>query len=1069
MSNLSEQEIIRREKLKKIRELGINPYPADLFNISHNSKSIKSNFIVGQKVIIAGRLMSRRIQGNASFAELQDSSGRIQVYFNRDEICLGDDKSKYNDLYKKLLDIGDIIGIDGELFKTKVGEMTILVKDFKLLSKSLKPLPLPKTDSEGNVYDEFSSPELRYRQRYVDLIVNDSVKDTFLKRSKIISSIRATLENESFIEVETPILQPIPGGAAAKPFITHHNSLNIPLYMRIANELYLKRLIVGGFDGVFEFAKDFRNEGMDRTHNPEFTNLEFYVSYKDYNWMMDFTERLLEKVALDTHGSSKVIYGNKEIDFKGPYKKIGIIDAIKNQTGIDALALNEKELAEAAKKIGIEIDDTMGKGKIIDEIFGEKCEANFIQPTFIIDYPKEMSPLTKEHRTNPKLTERFELLINGSEIANAYSELNDPIDQLERFEDQLKLSEKGDEEAMFIDHDFVRSLEYGMPPTSGIGIGIDRLVMLLTNHRSIQEVIFFPQMKPENKESKIDLNENEKSILEEVKNHEKIELITLKNSSGLSNKKWDKSIKHLTKNNLVKVSKNEFGVISSIPNYNLGLPASGLLIWHIDEKKINNGFKDYSINSDRQLRGIDLEEADGAQDMGYVSNLFTDPSSGYWGDMWFKENLEYFRANSNNSMDFTSFTYPNTKSNSKANSGIYISDISNAGKTMSFNLTSSYNIKVIADTSKSILFQWDINDDGNLDFIGFGDSLWWGSSLKKFKTFNKSSNNNYQTCIVQNSSSNSKSLEVAFISHKNNDSIFEWFEFDIDNENFNIKWSYKLENINNLELLKADIEGVWVKQDDKLLLVNNEGVVNNDIDPNLLPYTSSLSSPIILNNNKIIINKLKIKDGNYKSLSMIDLDNDQNMEIIAVDMNGNIHAFDLNLFSKNGFPLSVNAKTSVFSINLLDDKKRELVYQNNNGEIIVLNHEGKIIDIIASKDKLISLGTYEGKDGIFFMISYLPLFIVVICLISIFLFHNRVFQYKFSLLAFRFSLFMCLFTVFYFYYTLEGLIEMMPSKILEFFLYAAILNPFICSFLLHKAAKSIKKDDDLVSSLDRIR
>ena len=439
---------------------------------------------------------------------------------------------------------------------------------------------------------------------------------------------------------------------------------------------------------------------------------------------------------------------------------------------------------------------------------------------------------------------------------------------------------------------------------------------------------------------------------------------------------WDKTDVYPSFINIlidsVKVSKNEFGVISSIPNYNLGLPASGLLIWHIDEKKINNGFKDYSINSDRQLRGIDLEEADGAQDMGYVSNLLTDPSSGYWGDMWFKENLEYFRANSNNSMDFTSFTYPNTKSNSKANSGIYISDISNAGKTMSFNLTSSYNIKVIADTSKSILLQWDINDDGNLDFIGFGDSLWWGSSLKNFKTFNKSSNNNYQTCIVQNSSSNSKSLEVAFISHKNYDSIFEWFEFDIETENFNIKWSYKLDNINNLELLKADIEGVWVKQDDKVLLVNNEGVVNNDIDPNLLSYTSSLSSPIILNNNKIIINKLKIKDGNYKSLSLIDLDNDQNMEILAVDMNGNIHAFDLNLFSKNGFPLSANAKTSVFSINLLDDKKRELVYQNNNGEIIVLNHEGKIIDIIASKDKLISLGTYEGKDGILTDKSFFP-------------------------------------------------------------------------------------------------
>jgi len=559
MSNLSEQELIRREKLKKIRELGINPYPADLFKISINSKQIKADFKEGEQVVVAGRLMSRRIQGNASFAELQDSSGRIQVYFNRDEICKDEDKSKYNEFYKKLLDIGDIIGVEGELFKTKVGEKTILVKDFKLLSKSLKPLPLPKTDSEGNIYDEFSSPELRYRQRYVDLIVNNSVKETFIKRSKIISSIRSSLENEDFIEVETPILQPIPGGAAAKPFVTHHNSLNIPLYMRIANELYLKRLIVGGFDGVFEFAKDFRNEGMDRTHNPEFTNLEFYVAYKDYNWMMSFTEKLLEKVAVDCLGNSKVKYGDKVIDFKGPYKKISIINAIKEETGIDALTMNDNDLREAAKKIGVEIDDTMGKGKMIDEIFGEKCESKFIQPTFIVDYPKEMSPLTKQHRDNPLLTERFELLINGSEIANAYSELNDPIDQLERFEDQLKLSEKGDEEAMFIDHDFVRSLEYGMPPTSGIGIGIDRLVMLLTNHKSIQEVIFFPQMKPEN-DLKIDLNEDEKLIYKKVKEIKKIDLNILKDSSGLSNKKWDKSIKNLTKNKLVKVSKNDEGL-----------------------------------------------------------------------------------------------------------------------------------------------------------------------------------------------------------------------------------------------------------------------------------------------------------------------------------------------------------------------------------------------------------------------------------------------------------------------------------------------------------------------------
>ena len=559
MSNLSEQEKIRREKLDKIRNLGIEPYPANLFEINSNSNIIKSDFKQGKKVVIAGRLMSRRIQGNASFAELQDGHGRIQIYFNRDEICESDDKSKYNELYKKLLDIGDIIGVEGELFKTKVGEMTILVKDFTLLSKSIKPLPLPKTDSDGNIYDEFTSPELRYRQRYVDLIVNRNVKETFIKRSKIISSLRSSLENEKFIEVETPILQPIPGGAAAKPFITHHNSLNIPLYMRIANELYLKRLIVGGFDGVFEFAKDFRNEGMDRSHNPEFTNLEFYVAYKDYNWMMDFTEKILEKVATECCQNSKVKYGNNEINFKGPYKRVKIVDAIKDDTGIDVLSLNENELANEAKKIGVEVDDSMGKGKIIDEIFGEKCEHKFIQPTFIIDYPKEMSPLTKQHRNNPLLTERFELLINGSEIANAYSELNDPIDQLERFEDQLSLSKKGDEEAMFIDRDFVRSLEYGMPPTSGIGIGIDRLVMLLTNHKSIQEVIFFPQMKPEN-ELNIDLNENEEFIFKKVKDEKKIDLNELKTNSGLSNKKWDKSIKNLTRNNLIKVNKNDEGL-----------------------------------------------------------------------------------------------------------------------------------------------------------------------------------------------------------------------------------------------------------------------------------------------------------------------------------------------------------------------------------------------------------------------------------------------------------------------------------------------------------------------------
>jgi lysyl-tRNA synthetase class 2 len=564
MANLSEQEIIRREKLEKIRELGINPYPADLYPVTHLSEQIKSNFIENEKVIIAGRLMSRRIQGKASFAELLDSTGKIQVYFNRDEICPGEDKMKYNELYKKLLDIGDFIGIEGELFTTQVGEKTVLVKDFKLLSKSIRPLPLPKTDSEGNIYDEFNDPEQRYRMRYVDLIVNQHVKETFIKRSKIVSSIREFLLDLNYLEVETPILQPIPGGAAAKPFITHHNALNIPLYMRIANELYLKRLIVGGFDGVFEFAKDFRNEGMDRTHNPEFTNLEFYVAYKDYNWMMNTTEKLLEKVATDLYGDSKVNYGDNSIEFKGPYKKISILDSIKENTGFDLSNSSEEETFKIAKELGVEVDETMGKGKLIDEIFGDKCESKYIQPTFIIDYPKEMSPLTKEHRTNPELTERFELLINGSEIANSYSELNDPIDQLNRFEDQLKLSEKGDEEAMFIDHDFVKSLEYGMPPTSGIGIGIDRLVMLLTNNRSIQEVLFFPQMKPLKKQP--ELSEDAKSVFEILKEFERIDLSILKEKSQLSNKKWDKSIKELTSKSIAKVVKDSNGKLEVFLN-----------------------------------------------------------------------------------------------------------------------------------------------------------------------------------------------------------------------------------------------------------------------------------------------------------------------------------------------------------------------------------------------------------------------------------------------------------------------------------------------------------------------
>ncbi|SNR75675.1 lysyl-tRNA synthetase, class II [Maribacter sedimenticola] len=550
---LSEQELIRREKLEKLRALGINPYPAALYPVNATSASIKSNYEEGKQVIVAGRLMSRRIQGKASFAELQDSSGRIQVYFNRDEICTGEDKSLYNDVYKKLLDIGDIIGIEGDLFTTQVGEKTIMVKKFTMLSKSLRPLPLPKKDAEGKVYDEFNDPELRYRQRYVDLVVNPKVKETFIKRTKITNSIREFYNDKGYLEVETPILQPIPGGATARPFLTHHNALNIPLYLRIANELYLKRLIVGGFDGVYEFSKDFRNEGMDRTHNPEFTVMELYVAYKDYNWMMDTTEKLLEKIAMDANGTTKVTVGKHEIEFKAPYARVPILEAIKIHTGIDVAGMPEDELRETAKKLGLEVDDTMGVGKLIDEIFGEKCEHHYIQPTFITDYPKEMSPLTKEHRDNPALTERFELMVNGKELANAYSELNDPIDQRERFEEQLKLSEKGDDEAMFIDQDFLRALEYGMPPTSGIGIGIDRLVMLMTNNASIQEVLFFPQMRPEKKP--LQLSDNEKVIFDILKSEKKIELDALKNKADLSNKAWDKGIKGITKQQLAKIYK----------------------------------------------------------------------------------------------------------------------------------------------------------------------------------------------------------------------------------------------------------------------------------------------------------------------------------------------------------------------------------------------------------------------------------------------------------------------------------------------------------------------------------
>ena len=550
---LTEQEIVRREKLVKLRALGIDPYPAALYPVNTMSIAIEKDYKEGKQVIVSGRLMRKKVQGKASFAEIQDSEGRIQVYFNRDEIDTTPDSQQYNEVFKKLIDLGDILGIEGTLFTTQVGEKTVLVKKFTLLSKALRPLPLPKVDADGKVHDEFNDPELRYRQRYVDLIVNPQVKDTFIKRTKITNSIRKFFNDKGYLEVETPILQPIPGGASARPFITHHNALNMPLYLRVANELYLKRLIVGGFDGVYEFSKDFRNEGMDRTHNPEFTVMELYVAYKDYHWMMDTTEKLLETIAMESNGSSKITVGKNAIEFKAPYPRVPILEAIKIHTGHDVAGLNRNELAGVAKSLDIEVTDSMGVGKLIDEIFGERCEHHYVQPTFITDYPKEMSPLTKEHRSNPALTERFELMVNGKELANAYSELNDPIDQRARFEDQLALSEKGDDEAMFIDQDFLRALEYGMPPTSGIGIGIDRLVMLMTNNASIQEVLFFPQMRPEKKA--VELSENEKIVLELLKKTNPMPLLDLKEASGLSNKAWDKTIKSLTKIQMVVVAK----------------------------------------------------------------------------------------------------------------------------------------------------------------------------------------------------------------------------------------------------------------------------------------------------------------------------------------------------------------------------------------------------------------------------------------------------------------------------------------------------------------------------------
>jgi len=500
-TELTEQEIIRRNSLKELEKLGIDPFPASEYPIDAYSVDIKKEFDESEEdkqVVVAGRVMGRRIMGKASFLELQDSKGRIQVYISRDEICEGEDKTLYNTVFKKLLDIGDIIGIKGRVFKTKVGEISVHASEFTILSKSLHPLPIVK-EKDGQVFDAFTDPEQRYRQRYLDLIVNPSVKEVFIKRTKLMNSMRNFFNEKGYLEVDTPVLQSIPGGAAARPFITHHNALDIPLYLRIANELYLKRLIVGGFDGVYEFSRNFRNEGMDRTHNPEFTCMEIYVAYKDYNWMMSFTEEMIEKAAIDVNGTTEGKFGDNDISFKRPFARVRMVDAIKEHTGFDIEHMDEAGLRDVCKQLNMDIDDSMGKGKLIDEIFGENCEHKYIQPTFIYDYPKEMSPLTKKHRDNPEMTERFELMINGKEVANAYSELNDPIDQLNRFEEQAKLAERGDDEAMFIDYDFVKALEYGMPPTSGMGIGIDRLIMMLTNSQSIQDVLLFPQMKPEPK------------------------------------------------------------------------------------------------------------------------------------------------------------------------------------------------------------------------------------------------------------------------------------------------------------------------------------------------------------------------------------------------------------------------------------------------------------------------------------------------------------------------------------------------------------------------------------------
>jgi lysyl-tRNA synthetase class 2 len=555
---LNEQEQLRRHKLEEINKMGIDAYPAELFEINATAKDILENFNPEKaedykNISIAGRIMSVRDMGKACFVSLQDSTGRVQIYIRKDDICPGEDKTTFDLLFKKLSDIGDIVGITGYVFVTKVGETSVHATSFKMLSKSLRPLPIVKRDEQGNVYDEVTDPEFRYRQRYVDLIINPEVRETFKKRSQIIQSLRNTFNSKGYLEVETPILQPIPGGAAARPFITHHNTLDMQLYLRIANELYLKRLIVGGYDGVYEFAKDFRNEGMDRTHNPEFTVMEIYVAYKDYNWMMDFTEEMLEKVALDLHGTTKVKMGDKEIDFKRPFKRITMYDAIKEHTGIDISAMNEDELRDVCKQFHIDVNPSMGKGKLVDELFGEKCEGNYIQPTFIIDYPVEMSPLCKKHRSKPGLVERFELMVNGKELANAYSELNDPLEQRVRFEEQMALSAKGDDEAMFIDQDFLRALEYGMPPTSGMGIGIDRLSMLMTNSHSIQDVLFFPQMRAEVvKKVEVELKSEEIKILDEVKKQNPATLATISEGLGISKNQLQKLLNSMEERKLVK-------------------------------------------------------------------------------------------------------------------------------------------------------------------------------------------------------------------------------------------------------------------------------------------------------------------------------------------------------------------------------------------------------------------------------------------------------------------------------------------------------------------------------------